>query len=405
MNYIIGTILILTMTFPALFWLFSPLVYLTFAFCLLTKKTVRINPKLHIGFALFLSLGSLLLLIDIILNGGTRFWTFWIAGFFTWFVFINLLKLANKPELLIHKSLVILGYIVAIVNLGYVSAFLIGVAKEPISLLPAFQAYFGMSDTGFFAYSTSLLPHIGYIFPYFIVTLTSNDERVKTKDLPILIILIAMAGILSLRVSVIGIILCSFTYYYFKKQRKKTIKISSIISLFVPCCLVFFVYLYSSHPEILNGIFQLKLSDKVYGEDLRYKQIIFWWNSFSQSPLIGHGLSSVETILYDIATGKLILYIPGRISAPYGYEFLYGKLLSDAGLIFLAYVLIFYYLVFVSNTNTSLPWQTTALRFAAVSMVFQSVTNSYLYTSGWLFTLMLPMVFISSHRRNPRSLV
>lgn len=395
MNYTIVTILILTMTFPGLFSLFSPLVYLTFAFCLLTKKTVRINPKLLIGFALFLTLGSLLVVIDVILNGETRFWTFWIGGFLTWFVFINLLKLADKPELLIHKSLVILGYVVAIVNLGYVAAFLVGVAKEPISLLPAFQAYFGISDTGFFAYSTSLLPHIGYIFPYFIVTLSSSDERVKTGDLPILIILLAIAGVLSLRLSVIAIILCSFTYYYFKNRKTRKKKISLIMSLFVLYCLVLFVYLYSSHPEILNGIFRLKLSDKVYGKDLRYEQIIFWWNSFWQSPLIGHGLSSATVKLYDIATGKLISYRPGIISPLYGSEFLYGKLLSDGGLIFLAYVLIFYYLVFVSKTDTSLPWQTTALRFSAVSMVFQSGTNSYLYTSGWLFTLMLPMVFIS----------
>jgi hypothetical protein len=39
------------------------------------------------------------------------------------------------------------------------------------------------------------------------------------------------------------------------------------------------------------------------------------------------------------------------------------------------------------------PWQVTAARLALASMLLQTQTNTYLYTSGWMFVFFIPLVF------------
>jgi len=389
MSYIVGIILLATMVLPSLFGQFAPLVYITFIFFVLTRRDgININGKILLGFFLFMVLGILLIIWNVYIFGDYSPWTFWIAGFLTWFFFIHLLRSIPSPELFIHKSLVATGYVVAITNLVYIAAFLAGISVEPISV-PGFTAFYGMDAEGRFAYSSSLLPHICYLFPYFIYAAArNNDKRVKNEKT--LTWLLAVAGLLSLRSIIFLSIAISFLYYVWVKFHSW--KFVSVL-LIVGACLT---VLYFNFLDTFDFIYQLKWADKISGDDVRYNQLMFWLRSFADSPLIGHGLSSVQMEVFNMATGELIQSRSGPIVSPYGYEIFYGKMLSDIGMIFFIYCAIFYYLTFSVKTFNSLNWQVGALRFAAIFMLVQSGTNSYLGTSGWLFVLMLPMIFISN---------
>lgn len=388
-NYLIFS-LILVICFPSLFSYFVPL----FVFALIYQAVVRpkclehaITPKIAIGFCVMMIASVFLVLFNVIKFGDISPWTYWIAGFLIWPVIVVLIRGVDSPAEVIHKSLLYSSLIVGGSCLIYIALFFLRILPEPISV-PGYQAYFGLDERGFFAYSTTHVPHIPYLLAYLVTYGALKKGAIKRLEL-IAIILMVISGVLSLRsfvaISIFGVLI----YYVSARRRLGLLLVGVLIVLIVG------VSLYQNSDAargVLGGIYDLKWSGKFSGEDVRYKQLAYWFESFSSSPFWGHGLSSVRIEMYDIATGELQFVIPGPIDAPYGYEIYYGKLLSDIGLVFLVYVVVFCMLSFSGGAKkVGDDLQLKALRLSAIVMMLQSATNSYLGTSGWMFILMLPM--------------
>lgn len=399
MNRYIGALLTLVLLFPWLFSWFAPFFYIGFVWVLAakTRKIVdRENTRIAIGFLAFIITGFLLIFINAYIFGNIKPWTYWIAGYATWFIIILLIRTLKNPARTVHSAMVATGFVAGVSSLVYIVLYFSGFAEEPISVA-GYQAYFGLDSRGFFAYSTSHLPHLAFLVPYFAYRFAKSESNIPKHERLILIVMV-IAGILSLRTAIYVVYFASAAYYIYLTRDYKSIAMGG--ALFIGGIVGLMIY-FEIGWDIWQGIYDLKLADKLGGEDLRYNQLIFWLNSFLDSPLIGHGLTSAELILYDIATGELIEYTPGPIVSEYGYEILYAKLLSDIGVLLVPYIAIFCWLSFLEITSRQHQWQVRGLRLAALSMIFQSATNSYLQTSGWLFTLMLPMVFIASRPKGP----
>lgn len=397
MNLYIGTILVWIMLFPSLFSWSAPFVYIGFAGAFLTRS-IRIgkvfDPRIMLGFFLFILLGFFLIITNFILFNDFSPWTYWIAGYSTWFFIIILIRSVKNVSTTIHNVLVIVGFVASIANLLFIFLFLTGIITDSISI-PGYQAYFGIDSRGFFAYSTSQLPLYSVLVPYFSYKAANCPGGLLFKE-KVLMAMMVVAGVLSLKSFVFLTFISSFFYYCLVTGRIKFF----VKTIFCICLIVaFLVWKFGFGYEALSGIYELKWMGKVSGEDRRYQQIVFWLKSFWDSPLIGHGVTSAELIIYDIATGELLNYRPGPVVSPYGYEILYGRLLSDIGMIFFVYAALFIKLIFFTSAYSPLKWQVQALRIAAFYMILQSGTNSYLLTSGWLVVLMLPMAFITSKNR------
>lgn len=398
MNGYLQFFLILVFLFPSLFSWFLPFFCLAFIFLLITrpqKIAEVINSNIAIGFFIFLLTGVVLLIINYYLFENIKPWTYWIAGFSSWFLIVILLRTLNDISKTIHQSLLIAGAIIGFGNLVYIILFLSGLVKESISIL-GYRAYFGIDSRGFFAYSTSHVPLIAYFTPYFVCHLAAKKSYVGWFEKATLLALI-LAGLLSLQSFIWLVLIFLLIYYTFLTGT--WLRLFKLLSILILMIFALDWYIGIDY-EISRGIYELKWSDKINGNDIRFQQLFFWLESFVKSPLIGHGLTSVEIILYDIATGELVVELPGPIVSPFGYEILFAKLLSDIGLLLFIYIFVFAWLSFFIRTKCENFWQVHALRVAAIILIIQSMTNSYLQTSGMLFIFMLPMLFITTNKRS-----
>lgn len=391
-NYLIF-LLMLVMCLPSSFSYFFPLFFLGFIFQAIARPrsiACALNPVILIGFGIMLVSGSFLVLFNVIEFGDVSPATYWIAGILSWLIIVILIRSVPSPAEVINKSILYSGLVAGAACLLYVISFLSGAIPDPISFL-GYQAYFGLDDRGFFAYSTTQLPLIPYVLTYLVVQRALQNNPFKLSE-KIAIILLLVAGLLSLRSFVF--ITSIFVLLYYVQVRKKWF--SLLIGAMILLLITLFAY-YNSDAVfgVIDGVYRLKWEAKVSGEDIRYNQIMYWLESFSNSPFFGHGISSVKIEVYDMASGELAQSRYGPIDAPYGYEIFYAKTLSDIGLILFVYVLVFFYLSFFGRTTEKERVQLKALRASAIVMILQSATNSYLGTSGWLFVLMLPMLLLS----------
>jgi hypothetical protein len=389
MNHFVAILIVLTVAFTDLFSVIAVLI-LAAAFIFLGAGRrpggLVMDRGLLLLFLWFLVLGVAIVTINVLRFGDVGPATYWIGGFLIWYLFIEVIRSTHDPGATVHEAYVALSLLTGFGNLAYIILFLAGIVTEPI-FARGFQAYFGIDERGFFAYSSSLLPLVGALVPYLCYR-AANSRPTRTEWLALC--LLVLTGLASLR-SIIWIIIVG-SLIYLGGRRLGWFR---CLAVTVPVALVIAggILLYVDK-DIIDGIYQLKWAEKVSGEDVRFMQWKFWVNSFLESPLFGHGLSSAEILAYDMMTGDVLQERPGPVASEYGYEILYGKWLSDMGLIFLVYVATFTGATFLGPARSSLPWQVTALRFSALCMVIQSATNSYLQTSGYLFPLMLPMVFL-----------
>jgi hypothetical protein len=348
------------------------------------------NGKIHREvFALFLFLivlGCVVVGINIVKLGSLEGVGYWILGPLIWLVIVNQLIHARFREHLLDRVLVVAGWAVAVTNLGYLGLFLAGVLGN-VSLRPIFSAHFGIDDRGFIAYSTSCLPQIGFLFPYLAL------RYLALRRGGLVLLLLGVAGVLSLRVAIV-IVIALFGIYALVRSWKTNAWAAAIGFAALSVMVVSATLLVP--PDVTHGIFELKLADKLTGQDLRIEQALFWITSFAESPITGHGIASTQLEIFDLANGELIQERYGPVVNPYGYEIFMLKTLSDIGLLVVPYVLIYWYLAFVLRTHVIATWMPTALRISALAMFLQSQTNSYLGTSGWMFVLMFPAMLAAT---------
>jgi hypothetical protein len=389
MSRFVSFLIVLTVAFTDLFAYTAALILLA-AFILIGGGRrlggLVIDRGLLLLFLGLVALGVVIVTINVLRFGDVSPATYWIGGFAVWYLFIEVIRSTREPGVTIHEAYVALALLTGVGNLLYIILFLTGVVNEPI-FVRGFQAYFGIDERGFFAYSSSLLPIVGALVPYLCYRAArSTPSRTEWVALALLI----LTGLASLR-SIIWIIVLG-SLAFLALRRLGAMRFSM---LFAPLAAAFVlgVVLFVDR-DIVEGIYELKWAEKVTGDDIRFMQWKFWVNSFLEAPLFGHGLSSAEILSQDIISGEVLHERPGPVISEYGYEILYGKWLSDMGLVFIVYCAIFTFFTFLAPARSNLHWQVAALRFSAICMVIQSATNSYLQTSGFLFPLMLPLVFV-----------
>lgn len=390
-NYLI-VLLMLVMCLPSSFSYFFPLFFLGLLFqAFVRPRSIAraINLDVLICFGIMLVSGSFLILLNVIKFGDVSPWTYWVFGILSWLIVVTLIRSVPSPAMVINKSILYSSFVAGLACLLYVILFLSGAISESISFL-GYKAYFGLDDRGFFAYSTTHLPLIPYLLTY-LVTQRALENNVFNFSEKVAIILLVIAGLLSLRSFIFIVFFYIFIYYIQSRKKWLEFIIGALILLLI---IVFAYYNSDTVHGVLDGVYGLKWESKISGEDTRYSQLIYWLDSFLNAPFFGHGLSSVKLEVYDMTNSELTQVRHGPIDAPYGYEIFYAKMLSDIGLVFFVYVSVFLYLSFFSRAMENEKFQLKALRAAAIVMILQSATNSYLGTTGWLFVLMLPMVLI-----------
>lgn len=379
------------MLLPSSFLYIAPITLLIFSNFFVKLFTLKINKNILIGFFLLLLTGSVVQFINVILQSTAEAVTYWILSPIYWFLLVFLLRQTNNFVEIIDSSIRFVGAVVVIVNISYVILFTSGVIQNNISCF-GFIAYFGLSDVGFFAYSTSLLPHISFLAPYFAMRYYYKRD---TLDLFILLLLV-LSTILSLRVTTSFFAGLSLVYLWYKLVQEKTVKMI-IIAL---CIFLILLYLFFQIPQdIIDAIYNLKLADEIQGEDQRFMQIKVYFESFLLSPFYGHGISSVSMQIYDMATGEMTFNRLGTVDNPYGYEVFGAKLLNDIGLLIVIPIGVYIYYLYIKEPINKYIWISHALRLGALFFILTSQTNTYLGTSGWMWVLMLPFVFIYQNNR------
>ncbi|MBD3843354.1 MAG: hypothetical protein IE909_16030 [Campylobacterales bacterium] len=370
-------VLMLLLLFPSNFMIFAP-VFLSRL--VLVLNSLRFNKFIIIGFMSYITFGLLLQFINVIKFGKLYAFNFWVLGPIFWFFLIShYSSISNRGEV-VFSSIKITTYVVVILNISYVIGFLSGLVGNIDCCL--FKAYFGIDQTGFFAFSTSLLPIVAFLLPFWAVIIV---HKYSSESL-VLFIMLAFVSVLSLRMALVLSLLLSLLYLYFKLLYSKPSFYFFVAIIGVS------VFLLVPQP-IWDGIFSLKLEAKIGGDDPRFMQAITWLVSFSESPFFGHGLSSTTVQLFDMISGDLVFSNIGVVENPYGYEIFYLKLLSEIGLLIL-FPFMFYYLFSFYPVVKSHNDLVQALRFGAIVFLIQSATNSYMGTTGWLWVLMLPMIFL-----------
>jgi hypothetical protein len=380
--------LVLLLLAPNAFLYIAPLLLVGALPFYLSLSACKIHREIFILFSCLVIMGCLVVAVNVLKIGTVEGIGYWILGPFVWFIIINHLVFSEQKHRLIDLVLVLAGWIVSLTNLGYVGLFLSGILGN-ISWPPFFSAHFGIDDRGFLAYSTSCLPQIGFLFPYFAL------RYIATGRGAVLLMLLGTAGLLSLRLAVIAVIVIFGLYALVRSMKFFTLKSGVFVAA---GCLLVIASVLLIPEDMVQGIFELKLADKLTGGDARTEQAIFWIKSFTESPIIGHGIASTHLEIIDLASGELVQERFGSVTNPFGYEVFLLKTLSDIGLLLIPYVLLYWYLTFLLRTEALAAWMPSALRAGAIAMLLQSQTNSYLGTSGWMFIFMFPAIFAVTSR-------
>ncbi|MDX1932706.1 MAG: hypothetical protein SFU56_08895 [Capsulimonadales bacterium] len=309
---------------------------------------------------------------------------------------------SHRPDFgpTLHHCLCSASFFIAVNALAYLGFGLIG-RPYPLEFLDLDYRR-GIDERGFAAYSTNNLPILCFTVPYLLanVLYTGNRSRFAVLTLALSV----LAALASLRVAVIlsvvgsAVVLFGLVYLKADSAGRRTIRRGIVLAATAPLVAGVIGYLLLPSGQkarlglIVEGIYLLKLSRKVSGEDSRYEQANYWLRAWERRPWFGHGLSSTELITSSIVK-------PGTVQNPYGYELTYLRLLSEIGL--LPLLLYAYLLLRSARWLAECAWRgETAERREAlghllgmIGFLFASGTNGYLLTFGVAWTVFLPVAY------------
>jgi len=200
----------LAMLLPNSFLYIAPILLIIFTNFFIKIFSLKMNKEILVGFFLLLLTGLFVEFVNIVLQSTVEGVKYWILSPIYWFLLVFLLRQTNNFLEIIDNAIRLVGIIVVVVNISYVLLFTSGIVQNNISCC-GFIAYFGHSNLGFFAYSTSLLPHISFLSPYFAIR---YYYKKNILDLFILLLLI-LSSILSLRVATSFFAVLSLVYLWY----------------------------------------------------------------------------------------------------------------------------------------------------------------------------------------------
>jgi len=262
----------------------------------------------------------------------------------------------------------------------------------------------GIDERGFAAYSTNNLPILCFTAPFILANVLYSGNRTRFS---ITVLLVSLAAAFaSLRVAVAVSILGAMTAIAVVSaqvapamlRRRVFRKSLFIVTAFFFAGFVMVAILSRNSPRFqafITGIYDLKLSKKMSGEDIRYMQARFWLSSWTQHPLLGHGISSTELL-----TSSAIK--PGTVQNPYGYELTYLRLLSEIGFVpIVAYGLLVFCLTVrlqAIGVRTTSPDRRDCMSYllGMLGFLFASGTNGYLLTFGVAWTIFFPVAYLNN---------
>lgn len=253
----------------------------------------------------------------------------------------------------------------------------------------------GFDERGFLAYSTNNLPVLIFTIPYMVADLFLAHRGLKSKKA--ILALSIIAGLLSLRTALIATMLASMVVFYLYGElavRKRYVRLLAVLATIMVMA-GFSPLLWKS--DMAQGIYQLKIADKLSGDDYRFMQARIWADFIKTAPLLGHGTSSMrlEADKDGMVTSK------GKIDNPYGYELSWLRRIALTGAIPTAiYTVMLLYLAGQLMVQGAGENRRAALGLLGglLAFIVADNTNGYLETFGYLWVIFFPAAFVSCCR-------
>jgi hypothetical protein len=257
---------------------------------------------------------------------------------------------------------------------------------------------FGVSpEYGFWAYTSNLLVAQMFLLPCAVALFLLDPCK---WSMPRIWIFVAgvLVNLASLRLALILVFLLTSGALILNAHQRRAPNSSGHVLLTIQICVS--VVIVVAFGAAIEGVYRLKLGDKVDGSDLRYQQAILWLEYWKEAPILGQGVSSM-TVLKDEPDGMKSVVIQGRLSNEFGYELVPLKALAEIGVVGVGVYLSF--IAFVFNTlgkyihafrrDRKYAKQyviAVAARVGMVTYLFATCTNGYLTSFSGMSPVFLP---------------
>ncbi|HWR45835.1 O-antigen ligase family protein [Sporomusa sp.] len=406
----LDTVIVLLMTMVLFFPSSYPVIKFGFlAFLLLAymvesgKQCLCINSTIFFLSLVAIILGLSLNLYDVFLNGlSTRGLNVFVIDICVYLAVMLLLSTRPNINLIFDRAFHISSLLISTNALLYL-LFSVSIGRESYPLMFLDLDYrMGLGGSGLMAFSTNNLPILIFTLPYMLVHYFYGKTYSKWKKMTLSVCL--LASFFSLRIALIGVIvlsICCLVLYKVLRTKKKLYFLTWMMSLSM---MIFSLSLIFTDGAKLDEFYNLKLANKLNGSDIRYEQFDVWYGYFQEAPLFGHGLTSVNLIIYK--GDQFVHENVGVIENPFGYELTFAKLLVEIGLIpFLIYtVLTMYIIIQILKIvrDKAIPYQyreyALAHMFGIVSFIISANTNGYLLTFGYLWVIFFPLTSVARYK-------
>lgn len=367
--------------------------------CPATDARRTVNPVfLYFGIALIV-FGVFINIYDVSKN--VKVWkmvNLYVVDFVI-YLFISIKLAKNKKYADILTDSILSAF--TLINAIHVVLILLSMSGSSVALTYAKDILawnFGISpEYGFWAYTSNLLVAQMFLLPCAVALFLLDPCKWSMPR-----ILIFVAGVLvslaSLRLALILVFLLTSAGLILNAHQRRAPNSSGHVLLTIQICVSVVVVV--AFGAAIEGVYRLKLGDKVDGSDLRYEQAILWLEYWKDAPILGQGVSSM-TVLKDEPDGMKSVVIQGRLSNEFGYELVPLKALAEIGVVGVAVYLSF--IAFVFNTlgkyihafrrEQKYAKQyviAVAARAGMVMYLFATCTNGYLTSFSGMSPVFLP---------------
>lgn len=345
-----------------------------------------------------LVLGCCVEIQNTLMFGETYGLSLWVADPAVWLL-VTLSLFQIDPDRRIQTvdlAILIAAFAVSFLHAYFVLTHLIGMESFADPIRVEMGLRFGQDSRGFFAFTSSNLAILGFTTPYLLLGAPQNSKERRRRRIALALSILVI--VLSLSIALFLVLLAAIAFKVsLRGSNEVSLRVHLRVLFIMGTCGVLLIVLLTlvSHTDFLGGIYQLKYEDKLLGHDERILQVKTWLSYFAEAPLFGNGISSTDMTILDV-DGNVAVMHSGTVVNPYGYEVLYGRLLSELGLVWFGlYGLVVAMLLFSAPLERSTNnFFIQGLRLSAFAMLLQTSFNSYFTTFGYMICLALPAMFL-----------